>query len=314
MQKTTCFERAIFLSWYCKRGDCKFCYMYTQKDKIKNPKLAKRTKESILAEAIISKNQGWEIEFISGGYESYDFDDIIELVKNIYLITGKKQWLNIGTLSEGELLRLKPYTEGFCGAVECVNKKVHDYVCPSKPVKDIEECYALCDKLGLKKAMTLVIGIGESMQDFDELRKFIIKNRISRITFYSLNPHRGTVFDKSPDIKYYSEWVLKTRQSFPNLHIIAGAWKDKAEYYSELLKAGADNITKFPAVKYFGTKEAEEVERQAKLAGRGFIGSMTDMPDADWDKEINKLDLGDKFKEKIKVKVKEYVKQMMKNK
>ena len=28
-------ERAIFLSWWCDKGDCAFCYMSTQKDKIK---------------------------------------------------------------------------------------------------------------------------------------------------------------------------------------------------------------------------------------------------------------------------------------
>ena len=29
-------ERAIFLSWWCDKGDCAFCYMSTQKDKIKD--------------------------------------------------------------------------------------------------------------------------------------------------------------------------------------------------------------------------------------------------------------------------------------
>ena len=308
--KTTCFERAIFLSWYCGRGDCKFCYMSVQKDKIKNPKLAKRTKESVLAEAILSKNLGWEIEFISGGYESYDFDEIVELVKNIFLITRKKQWINIGILGEKELKRLQPYIEGYCGAVECVNKKVHDYVCPSKPLKEIEKTYASCDKLGLKKAMTLIIGIGEDIKDFDKLKGFILRNGILRITFYSLNPHEGTPFKRSPNKEYYAEWIRKTRESFPKLHIIAGAWKDKTEYYSELLKAGADTITKFPAIKYFGTKEAEEVERQAKLAGKEFKGTLTKLPDIDWDEEVDRLELDDKLKEKIKIKLKQYIKQM----
>ena len=31
-------ERAIFLSWWCDKGDCAFCYMSTQKEKIKDPK------------------------------------------------------------------------------------------------------------------------------------------------------------------------------------------------------------------------------------------------------------------------------------
>ena len=61
--KKTFFERAIFFSWYCSKGDCKFCYMSTQKDKITDPKLAKRRKESIIAETIIgypSKNDKYK--------------------------------------------------------------------------------------------------------------------------------------------------------------------------------------------------------------------------------------------------------------
>ena len=51
-----------------------------QKDKIKDPKKAKRTKESILAEAILSKNLGWEIEFISGGYESLNLACFVKYI------------------------------------------------------------------------------------------------------------------------------------------------------------------------------------------------------------------------------------------
>ena len=35
-------ERAVFLSWWCDKGDCAFCYMSTQKDKIKDPTKARR--------------------------------------------------------------------------------------------------------------------------------------------------------------------------------------------------------------------------------------------------------------------------------
>ncbi len=37
----------------------------------------------------------------------------------------------------------------------------------------------------------------------------IKKHNISRITFYALNPHPGTMFKKSPDKEYYSKWVEK---------------------------------------------------------------------------------------------------------
>ena len=79
MEKTTWFERAIFLSWYCAKGDCKFCYMSTQKKLIKDPKKARRSFESILAEVFLCKKLGWKIEFLSGGYESFSRQELLFL-------------------------------------------------------------------------------------------------------------------------------------------------------------------------------------------------------------------------------------------
>lgn len=311
--KTTNFERAIFLSWYCSVGDCKFCYMSTQKDLIKEPKKAKRTFESIFAEALITKACGWEVEFLSGGYDSYNFDEIVFITKTINQITGKKQWINIGVLSEAELKKISPYLEGFTGAVECVNEEVRIDVCPSKPKAPIVKTYKLCDKLNLKKGMTLIIGLGETIEDFNSLEKFIKENGIDRITFYALNPQKGTSFTKSPELDYYVSWIKKTREKFPELKIIAGAWHDKTEYFSKILLAGADNITKFPSLKMFGSLKAKEIEDEIKLAKRKFLGTLTKMPKFDWDKEIQKLEIDEKLKIKLKLKLEEYLKGMKKN-
>lgn len=308
--KETWFERALFFSWYCSRGDCKFCYMSTQKNLISNPKKAKRTKESIIAEIIICTKLGWKIEFISGGYKSFEFEDLVDLIKIISEITGKKQWLNLGVMPESRLERLKPYIEGFCGAVECVNPEVHDFVCPSKPINEIEKMYSLCDKHGLKKAMTIIIGLGEKIDDFKNLKKFIEKNKIDRITFYSLNPQKGTIFKKSPELDYYAEWIARTRIAFPKLNIIAGAWIDKPQYFSVLLKAGANAITKIPALKTFGNKNMKLIEKTIEETGRTFRGTLTKMPKDDWDKEIKKLNLTQERKELVKTKLEQYLKTM----
>ncbi len=306
------FERAIFLSWYCSKGDCKFCYMSTQKDRIKDPKRARRSFESIFAEAMISKQCGWGVEFISGGYDSFSTDELLFIVSTVYEITGKKQWLNLGTLDEKELLLFKPYAEGFAGTVECVNWKLRKEICPSKPIDPIIRSFEACDRIGLKKAMTLIIGLGETIDDFSELKRFILKHRIDRITFYALNPQKGTPYTKSPDINYYSGWIARTRESFPDLYIIAGAWHDKTHYFSRLLEAGADSITKFPAIRYFGKKEAEEIGKECRLAGRRFTGTLTKLPDADWDKLVDGLSIDRGMKEKVKKKIRSYVLKMAK--
>jgi len=271
----TWFERAIFLSWYCSKGDCKFCYMSIQKPRIKNPKLARRKIEGILQEARICKRQGWKIEFLSGGYESYTIDELVNITKKIYEITGQKQWLNIGVLKKEEMKKFKPYIEGVGGAVESINEKIRKEACPSKPLKEIEKMLKEADELGLKKGITIIIGLGESEKDTEKLHKFVKKHKIDRITFYRLNPHKGTMYKKGPESKYYARWIAKTRIKFPKLEIIAGSWVDKLDEIDLLLRAGANAITKFPAIKLFGTKYAKKIEEKAKEAGRKFRGSLT---------------------------------------
>jgi len=310
--RTTCFERAIFLSWYCSKADCAFCYMSTQKEKIMEPTRARRSFASICAEAIISKACGWKIEFLSGGYDSFSKEDLLFIIKGVCEITREKQWLNLGALKEDELKLFKPYVEGFIGTLECVNPGLREKICPSKPMNDILEAFKLCDKLGLKKGITVIIGLGETLDDFKFLDDFIKMNQIARITFYSLNPQKGTQFKSSPTIDYYEKWIAMTREAFPGLWITAGAWHDKTNYYSRLLKAGANNITKFPVLKLFNTPKAREVEKEAKLAGREFRGTLTKIPEVNWDKEADKLSFDVELKIKIKEKIKSYLRRMSK--
>jgi biotin synthase-like enzyme len=310
--KTTCFERAIFLSWYCSKADCAFCYMSTQKDRINEPARARRSFASIFAEAIISKACGWQIEFLSGGYDSFPKEELLFIIKGVYEVTGKKQWLNIGALNKDELRLFRPYVEGIIGTLECASPSLREKFCPSKPMDEINTMFSMCDKLGLKKGVTVIIGLGETLDDFEFLREFIVKNKVIRITFYSLNPQKGTIFKASPPIDYYEQWIMMARKAFPELWITAGAWHDKTNYYSRLLKAGADNITKFPVLRLFGTAKAEEVEKQVKLSRRKFTGTLTKLPKVDWNREVDRLGFDAELKEKIKFKLNAYLKKMQK--
>jgi biotin synthase-like enzyme len=251
--------------------------MSTQKPKIKNPKLARRTKESILAEALLCKLLNWKIEFLSGGYESYDFRELTRLIKDIKKIYGKKLWLNIGTLNQAELKALKPYIKGVSGAVECINPALRKKLCPSKPLKDIETMLHLCDKLNLKKSMTIILGLGESEKDIPRLKSFIKKHNIDQITFYRLKPQKDTIFEKAKPIskKYYAEWIKQIKTEFPKIKIIAGSWLTHLDEISLLLKSGAEGITKFPAIKRFGSKYAKQIEKQVRKAGMALESNLT---------------------------------------
>src|SRR3989338_7100570 len=153
------FERAIFISWYCSKRDCAFCYL-SSKTNPQSPIKDRRSLSSILAEAVICKACGWKVEFISGGCDTYTDKELLEIIKGIYEITGQKQWLNLGILTEKQLNLFKPYIEGVCGTVECITPGLRDKLCPSKPLKDIEQMFRIAEKLGLKKTITLIVGLG----------------------------------------------------------------------------------------------------------------------------------------------------------
>jgi len=308
--KTTCFERALFFSWYCSTGDCKFCYMSTQPKS--NVKLARRTTESLLAEVILCKKLGWKLGFVSGGHSAYKTVEFLDLLNKIKKVQEKKVWINIGALKKSDLLLYKPYIKGVVASIETINPMVHDFVCPSKPIKPFEKMLVEAKKLGLERGMTIILGIGETLDDFELLKKFIKRYGITKIHIYGLNPQKGTIFENSPPptVGYQSEWISKTRKAFPDIDIQAGIWLDRVNTVAQLLEAGANSISKFPALKSFGSPEAKEIEKQARLADRKFLGTLTKLPEINWTKEVDKLKLDDALKEKVKIKLNAYLKKM----
>ena len=309
MKKSTWFERAIFLSWYCAKGDCKFCYMSTQKPLIKNPKKARRSFESILAEVFLCKKLGWKIEFLSGGYESFSKKELWSLMKNIHEIYREKVWLNIGVLNKEELKKYKKYIKGVCGAIECINPKIQKKVCPSKPIKEIEYMFKICDELKLKKAITIILGIGETEKDIPLLKNFIKEHNIDKITFYRLKPQKNTIFENKNPIKkdYFAKWVREIRKESPKITI--GSWLTHLDEIHLLLNAGADAVTKFPSIKLFNSKYAKKIEAEAKKANRQFRGPLTELPKIDLN-EIDKLNIDKELKNQVKVKLREYIENM----
>jgi biotin synthase-like enzyme len=270
-------ERAIFLSWWCDKGDCAFCYMSTQKSKIKEPNKAKRTIESVLAEAELTRRMGWNVEFLSGGYGSFNTPEIKNIAQNIYSITGKPVWLNLGITNE-----LEEYGDeiaGITGAVEVANPELHQKICPSKPLEDIVEMLELAGDLGFRKSITIILGLGETPEDTKYMWDLIDNVGIDRVTFYSLNPHKDTIYENSPQPAslYYAAVVAATRIRFPKLEIITGTWLDNLANIGPLVLAGANGLTKFPLFKMFGTRYGKRVEEEVSWAGRELEGTFTDL-------------------------------------
>ena len=273
---TISLERAIFLSWYCDKGDCAFCYMSTQKDKIQDPKKAKRRIPNILAEAEMCKRLEWNIEFLSGGYKSFKNDEIKNIALNIKKITSQSVWLNTGITNELEIF--DDEITGITGAVETANPTLHNKLCPSKPLEDISEMLDKSKSLKFKNAITIILGLGETIDDLDYLIQYIKDHKIDRVIFYSLNPHKETIFANSsaPSSLYYAQIVSTIRINFPKIEIICGTWIDNLANIGILILSGANGITKFPLFKMFGTRYGKRVEDEIKFTGRKIQGTFTD--------------------------------------
>ncbi|SDA68649.1 radical SAM protein [Methanobrevibacter millerae] len=299
-------ERAIFLSWWCDKGDCAFCYMSTQKDKIKDPKKARRNVSNIYAEAEMCRRLGWNIEFLSGGYKSFTTSEIKEIASTIKNITGDGVWLNTGITDE--LSEYGSEITGITGAVEVANPEIHNNVCPSKSLEDIGHMLDTAGDLGFKKAITIILGLGETLDDVDYVIDYIKEHDIDRVIFYSLNSHKETIYaDKSqPASLYYAEVVSRIRLEFPEIEIICGTWIDNLANIGILILSGANGITKFPLFKMFATKYGVRVEEEVKWAGRRLKGTFSDKSRLGEPKSEVSPDL-DKF-------IKRYIKESLKNK
>jgi len=154
-----------------------------------------------MTDAILGKHLGWRIEFLTGGYRMFSFDEMLDITKKVSYVFGEKIWINLGTLDDEKLLQLKPYVEGICASIETIEPKLHDEVCPDKPIKPYEEMLERAKRLGFKTSMTIVIGLGEKKEDIDLLFDFIEKHQLTRITLYALKPVIGSPYKKSPDIE-----------------------------------------------------------------------------------------------------------------
>lgn len=299
-------ERAVFLSWWCDKGDCAFCYMSTQKEKIKDPKKARRNINNIYAEAEMCKRLDWNIEFLSGGYESFSTQEIKNIATTIKEITGDGVWLNTGITDE--LDEYGSEIKGITGAVEVANPEIHRNVCPSKKLEDISNMLDIAGDLGFKKAITIILGLGETLEDTDYIIDYIKEHKIDRVIFYSLNPHKETIYANSsqPASLYYAQVVAQVRLAFPDIEIICGTWIDNLANIGILILSGANGITKFPLFKMFGTKYGKRVEEEVKWAGRELKGTFTDKNLLGPQKSEVSPDL-DKF-------IKRYVKESLKNK
>lgn len=303
----TWYGRCIFLSWYCSLGDCTFCFRSTQKHKIKHPSGSRRSVSSVSLEALFCRHFNWRIEFLTGGYGMMPFSEFLEYVKAVVAVYGEKIWLNIGLLSPEQLEELVPYVKGICASMETLHPELHTKVCPSKPIASYDKMLSAIGNR-FKKSIAVIVGLGDTLEDMEYLFVFVEKHNLDRVTLYALKPVKGTEFTRGPSVEEYVQWIARLRIRFPKLEIIAGTNLRRSEEVGYLLRAGANAITKFPALKQFGTKKAKLIDSLIRNEGRDFISNFVNVPtNIDWDKEIESLGLTEKYKPEMKKILSDYL-------
>lgn len=297
------FGRCIFLSWYCERGTCTFCFRSVTKHKIAHPRKARRSLASVVAEAMLIKGLGWRIEFLTGGYGVCENKELVRMVKLVSQVLGEKIWVNLGELKTTLLNEFKPYVQGIVSSIETVEPTLHKEVCPDKPIQPYIDMMKEADTLGYALAMTVVLGLGETRDHFSHLNDFIRQNNIDRITVYALRPVVGTPFTTGPDPLDVAWWVAKLRIAFPRLEIVVGTARHRIPEISLMLTSGANAITKLPATNIFNTSAGQDVEQEVKKAHRHFISTFTSKDiykQADWQLMLDRLDVTLEEKEDIR--------------
>ena len=275
----------------------------------------KRSNASLFAEVLLAKKLGCEIGLFTGGIGILRPDEMEFLLKGMYEITGKKAWLSVGPVPKALLRRYLPYIRGVVGSTETINPELHAKVCPSKPLRPYEQMFEAAQELGLERAMTFIVGLGETQEDFTLLKEFIARYGITKIHVYGLIPQKGTPHEHAsiPSQEEQAWWIAQLRMHFPQLDIQCGVWEDRAERVSYLLQAGANSFSKFKAIKLFGTAVAKQMEEEVARAGRQFEGTLTVLPDVVWEQEIASLPFEESLKKEIQSKLYSYLESMHKN-
>jgi len=301
----TWYGRCIFVSWYCSL-DCKFCYRATIQHQKRHSDTSRRSMGTMLLEALFCKVFNWRIEFLTGGYATMPFDELLEIIKNVSIVYGEKMWLNLGVLPQTFLEQCRPYVKGIVSSMETMHPEIHKEVCPNKPIEPYDRMFSKLE--GFKKSICIIVGLGDKLEDLHYLYDFIEKHNIERITLYALKPVKGTGYTKGPSSDEYLSWMASIRNRFPKLEIIAGTNLRRCEEAGHYMKAGANAITKFPATQQFGTEKAKMIDKMIRDENRNFTSNITEYPDIDWEKEIDSLEIKEEYKLQMKEKLGDYLK------
>ena len=89
--------------------------------------------------------------------------------------------MNYGPYTKGEIQKFKEHVAGLGSAIESFDEELHNYICPSKPLKSLLRFLQDCQEEGLENFITIILGIGEKKEDIDVVIENIKKFNITKV-------------------------------------------------------------------------------------------------------------------------------------
>ncbi len=310
---TAYFERSIFINWTCSIADCKYCFLSTKPkhDPRKKP-TAIRSQASILAEVLICKAMGWRVGYITGGLRVESTDYLIDLIRKINFITEEKIMMNFGPYAKSEIIKFKPHILGMGSAIESFEQELHNFICPSKPLRSLMKFLENLQEEGMQKLITIILGIGERKEDVEIVIEKIKKYNIEKVQLCFLKAQEGTVFDEvpPPNPEYMAWWVAKIRIACPTVQIKVALVQERMQDVELYLRAGANGFSRFMVFLDFNSRYARELEEGCQRAGRPLEGRFTELSEVDVQKLVEGLPFDEVLKKKILPKAQQYFRKL----
>lgn len=303
------FERSIFINWTCGIADCKYCYLSTTPKRDVN---AKRSTASILAEILVCKAMGWKIGYLTGGLRVESTKEMVELLENVNSVLDEKVKMNFGPYTRREVEAFAPHILGMGVAIESFDPKLHEYICPSKPLSALENTLESLKELGLKKFITIILGLGETQEDLEKLKEKIIQYDIDKVQLCFLKAQKNTVFEKvpAPDPEYMAWWIANLRVAFPKLEIKVALVRERTSDIALYLRAGMNSFSRFMAFNDVGSKIAKDLIVGCENANRKLQGHFLEMPEINSEELI--VNVPKALKDSVKKKADQYLNKLTK--
>ena len=314
---TVYFERSIFINWTCSIADCKYCFLSTKpKHDPKEELTAIRSPASILAEVLVCKAMGWKVGYITGGLRVESTDYLISLIQKINSITKEKIMMNFGPYPKSEMVKLKPYVAGMGSAIESFDEELHNFICPSKPLKSLMKFLENLQEEGMQKLITIILGIGERKEDVEIVVERIKQYHIEKVQLCFLKPQENTIFNEvpPPNPDYMTWWIAKLRIACPEVHIKVALVQERTRDVELYLRAGANGFSRFKVFLDFNSVYAQELEEGCALAGRTLEGNFTELFDVDLKRLVENLPFDEALKKKILPKTQQYFRKLERRK